>query len=416
MVAPSRQVSSGLLALHQSKHQPVSADRRRRSTWPQDRDGNEPAMSRKLALAFAEAGFPVFPVNVFRRGERWAKVPHVAQWAQTATTDPNILSEWWLRWPLAMPGLPLERCGLVVVDADRHGEGDGVALIRAMTLPAHPIVATKSGEHHYFKQPAQPIRFMQWDGGQVLGEGRFVVGYAVPEGECPELPEVFREGRAKPAISRNLDTVVSRHCDGAVEALRKMDPRDWNGEHDAWLGLLTGCKFVGIAREDFVEWSTKDPRYADDGEIIRRKWDSVVLKHGGAFYAALKQRGIRVRSDRQQSVEDHGSRSLTLFATKPSNRDLHFQRPTIKPRIDGLLRRLHRLASEQELFNSSCWMAEMTTMPRRDALGLLEQAVKETELWAQLGRDGVRKTIERGFQHIETKRSTTLTNERRNHA
>ena len=39
-----------------------------------------------------------------------------------------------------------------------------------------------------------------------------------------------------------------------LEALRKMDPRDWNGEHDAWLGLLTGCKYVGIAREEFVAW------------------------------------------------------------------------------------------------------------------------------------------------------------------
>jgi hypothetical protein len=46
-------------------------------------------MARKLALAFAEAGFPIFPVNVFRRADRWAKVPHVAQWAQTATTDPQ---------------------------------------------------------------------------------------------------------------------------------------------------------------------------------------------------------------------------------------------------------------------------------------------------------------------------------------
>jgi hypothetical protein len=155
------------------------------------------------ALAFAREGFAVFPVNVFRRGQRWAKVPHVTDWANAATTNTNVIGEWWLRWPLAMPGLPLERCGLVVVDADRHGGADGVALIREMTLPPHPIVATKSGEHHYFKQPEQPVRFAQWAGGQVLGEGRFVVGYALPEGECPELPEVFRGGSDARAINRN---------------------------------------------------------------------------------------------------------------------------------------------------------------------------------------------------------------------
>jgi hypothetical protein len=370
-----------------------------------------------LALAFAEAGFAVFPVNVFRRGKRWAKVPHVTDWANAATTDPSVIAEWWLRWPLAMPGLPLERCGLVVVDADRHGGADGVALIRSMTLPPHPIVATKSGEHHYFRQPAQPVRFLQWKGGQVLGEGRFVVGYALPVGEMPELPEVFCAGEAKRSISRNLDSVVSPHVDGVLEALRKMDPRDWNGEHDAWLGLLTGCKFVGIAPDDFIEWSTQDPRYAGDAEIIRMKWDSVVLKHGGAFYAALKQRGIKVnrtgsarQSAGQHTVEDHGGRPSSITCKKPSNRHLHFQHATMKPRIDGLLARLQRMASEQELFNSACFMAELTPMPSRDARGLLEQAVKDTALWAQLGRDGVRKTIERGFQHIETKSSATLTN------
>ena len=28
----------------------------------------------------------------------------------------------------------------------------------------------------------------------MLGNGRFVVGYSVPEGECPELPRVFWNG------------------------------------------------------------------------------------------------------------------------------------------------------------------------------------------------------------------------------
>jgi hypothetical protein len=231
---------------------------------------------KRLALAFADAGFPVFPVNVFRRGDRWAKVPHVTDWANAATTDATLIAEWWLRWPLAMPGVPLARCGLVVVDCDRHGGADGVALIREMTLPAHPIVATKSGEHHYFRQPAQPIRFMQWAGGQVLGEGRFVVGYSVPEGEMPELPEVFGAGSAKRAISRNLNTFVSHHpVSDRLAALRKMDPRDWNHcEHDPWFQLMTACKAVGIAREEFIAWSISDPDYADDAEIIARKWDS----------------------------------------------------------------------------------------------------------------------------------------------
>jgi hypothetical protein len=32
-------------------------------------------------------------------------------------------------------------------------------------------------------------------------------------------------------------------------------------------------KFVGIALDDFVEWSTSDPDYANDGAIIERRHD-----------------------------------------------------------------------------------------------------------------------------------------------
>jgi hypothetical protein len=149
--------------------------------------------TRKLALTFAEARFPIVPVNVFRRGERWRKQPYFRDWQNVATTDANKIRLWWDRWPWAMPGVPLSRCGIVVVDCDRHGGPDGVKLFRALgPLPPHPIFVTKSGgEHHWFRQPAVPIRFVKWAGGEVLGNGRFVVGYAVPEGPIPELPEVF---------------------------------------------------------------------------------------------------------------------------------------------------------------------------------------------------------------------------------
>jgi hypothetical protein len=155
--------------------------------------------TRKLALAFAEAGFPVFPVDVFydpgRR--RWRKVPCIKDWGNRATTNRYLIEVWWRKWPLALPGVPPGRCGEVIVDADRHpGGSDGVELFRALgPFPPHPVIPTKSGgEHHWFSQPAQPIRWAKWAGGEVLGHGRFVVGYAVPQGERPELPKVFWKG------------------------------------------------------------------------------------------------------------------------------------------------------------------------------------------------------------------------------
>jgi putative DNA primase/helicase len=81
----------------------------------------------RLALAFAEAGYPVIPVKVFRRGNRWRKEPYFKDWAYRATTDANLIKLWWERWPLAMVGVPLARCRYVVVDADRHGGGQTVS-------------------------------------------------------------------------------------------------------------------------------------------------------------------------------------------------------------------------------------------------------------------------------------------------
>jgi hypothetical protein len=159
-------------------------------------------MSRERALAFAAAGFPVFPVDVFWDDERkrWRKVPCIKDWERRATTNPGLIKMWWDKWPCAVPGVPLGRCGKVVVDCDRHGGSDGVELFHELDrtrgpFPVHPYNPTKGGgEHHWFSQPATPIRYAKWVGGEVLGHGRFVVGYVVPQGECPVLPQVFRQG------------------------------------------------------------------------------------------------------------------------------------------------------------------------------------------------------------------------------
>jgi hypothetical protein len=144
-------------------------------------------MTLPLALAFAEAGFAVVPVNVFRRGDRWRKVPYVSWRGETnqATTDPAKIKEWWDKWPSAMPGLPLRHH--VVIDADRRpGKPDGVELLRALgPFPQHPSNPSKSGQHHWYTQPPEPIRYERWAGGEVLGIGRLVIGYAVPQGPIP---------------------------------------------------------------------------------------------------------------------------------------------------------------------------------------------------------------------------------------
>jgi hypothetical protein len=155
----------------------------------------------ELALAFAAANYPVFPVDIYYDpdSKRWRKKPCIKNWEARATTNADTILGWWRGWPGAMPGIPPGRINKVIVDADRHpGCVDGVELFRELDrshgpFPPHPIVVTKSGgEHHWFSQPQSiRIQYAQWKGGEVHGHRRFVVGYALPVGAMPELPAVF---------------------------------------------------------------------------------------------------------------------------------------------------------------------------------------------------------------------------------
>jgi hypothetical protein len=71
----------------------------------------------EAALAYAQAGVPVFPL---RPG---GKDPCVTRGFHAATTDPVRIRQWWQRWPTANLGVPTgEPSGLVVLDVDpRHG-------------------------------------------------------------------------------------------------------------------------------------------------------------------------------------------------------------------------------------------------------------------------------------------------------
>jgi hypothetical protein len=146
----------------------------------------------ELALALAAAGVAVIPVRLYRRGDRWRKDPLIKDWGNRASADATTVEGWWRQFPFAVPGIVLARCGLVIVDADRHpGKPDGVAALRALGgLPPHPVIATRGGgEHHYFRQPDPPISFARWLGGEVLGTSKFAVAYAmIDPAQVPALP------------------------------------------------------------------------------------------------------------------------------------------------------------------------------------------------------------------------------------
>lgn len=108
--------------------------------------------------ALMRAGVTVFPCQ---EGGAFAKAPYTRRGFKDATTDQLTADLWSLKYPGAVWGLPCAMNGVLVLDADRHGKGDGVANILALfesnqfDWRSVPTVATPSGGYHfYFNRPA----------------------------------------------------------------------------------------------------------------------------------------------------------------------------------------------------------------------------------------------------------------------
>ena len=141
------------------------------------------------ALALANAGVKIFPAGVDKR-------PLFSGWQEIATTEGDIIADWWHRAPHALPAIPCGVNGLLVIDLDRHGNGsDGVRAFKELIVrhgalpPGVPTVRTpNNGFHLYFRQPpGEPLgngRGSLPAGCDVRGAGGFVIapGAVLPDG------------------------------------------------------------------------------------------------------------------------------------------------------------------------------------------------------------------------------------------
>jgi hypothetical protein len=385
--------------------------------------------------ALAHAGVPTIPVRVYQDPDgQWKKEP-LRKWGDEATTNRDILVGWWRSWPDAKPGIPLKRVGWVAIDLDDYDDADFRAAWvkpervvtrkgRSFVEPEHySIYATPSGGRHIvFAQPDPPLAGrMQWSPGvEVLGLGCLLTVYDWNAILYPRvaqravLPEVFRqpyapwEGekseslpkwnpRKKPTLRDEEETGERGEVAGAVEALRQMNPADWRGKsmggtcgYEKWFVFVSAVKSTGTTREDFIEWSTQDPRYAAHRKSIGRIWDSASGRHGGAFFKALSERGIK--------LSPNTTAKRGLFPKVPPGAS----GPTIdvRDRTRGLAAWLKREPGEDRLFRVGCVFAEIVhegPIKVGVANELLEGACQDNGLWRALGPEGCRETIARAF-------------------
>jgi hypothetical protein len=371
-------------------------------------------MTRPVVEALAHAGIPTIPVKVWHDG-RWKKEPLV-KWDQ-ATTDCGTLEEWSRRWPDARPGIPLREVGWVAIDVDAEGLAfwevwDGLG----PRGPYSKIQTVSGGWHFVFAQPPEAISRFKWsEGVEVLGTASVLTVYDVEEILFPRvapramLPEVFRKpfaGKkeacgfsAYPRIKRSAPRVVAVvdvDVTDATAALWKMDPCDWRGDYEGWFHPAGACKALGISRREFVKWSAGDPHYAADGRTVERIWESTKGAHGGAFYAALATRRIKVSAKRSL---------YPGVRTKPAS-PVHASHWLA--RVKGLRASLQRDQCEASLFSYACLYVEILYEEDRaspeafaTAFGLLEEDCPK--LIREVGIDAVRRSIRRAFENIKRK-------------
>ena len=142
----------------------------------------------ELARKLADAGLSVFPCGPDKRP--------LVSWRTQSSCDDEAITRWWLQFPGALPGIDLEKCGLLALDGDRHGGPDGRAALRAL-LQQHgfesreaPTTRTpRGGVHVYFTLNGQDLgngRGALPDGIDVRARGGYVIGPGaiLPDGRC----------------------------------------------------------------------------------------------------------------------------------------------------------------------------------------------------------------------------------------
>ncbi len=190
----------------------------------------------------------------------------------------------------------------MVLDVDPRNFPDGrdplaeLARDARLDLSACPHTVTGSGGHHYwFTKPAD-VQLLdsldEYPGVEFKSHGRQVVapGSIHPNGrrygwddlapfpeEAPPVPETLLRLARRPVRAHGEAAGLGELTpDMLAASLEHLDPCDFQ-DHDAWLALMMACHHAtaGEGRQEFIDWSTSDPRYADDAWTIGRRWDSL---------------------------------------------------------------------------------------------------------------------------------------------
>lgn len=165
-----------------------------------------------------------------------------------------------------------------------------------LDLSACPHVVTGSGGHHYYFRKPADVQLLDsletYPGVEFKSHGRQVVapGSVHPNGRRYEWDDLAPFPEEAPRVPDTLLRLIRRptraHGEAAgfgeltpemlAETLDQLDPEAF-AEHDKWRDLMMACHHAtaGEGRQEFIDWSTQDPKYRDDAWVIGRRWDSL---------------------------------------------------------------------------------------------------------------------------------------------
>ena len=244
------------------------------------------------ALAYAERNWRVLPIP------QGKKSPRLNKWQDAATTDPELIEQWWTQWPNDGVGIACgEASGIFVIDVDVAGGKTGDRTLADLEaqhgeLPETYTVRTGSGGWHYYFRfdPARPIRNgilgpgldIRGEGGQVLapptihpvtGEA-YLVHLDVPVADAPDwfYAEVGK-GRQAPSPRAPRPTGDS--------VIDETSPAHTFDRDHTWEELLVADGWLphhlGTDGEQYWTRPGKDPREGHSASTFYKGQDCLVV-------------------------------------------------------------------------------------------------------------------------------------------
>lgn len=279
--------------------------------------------------AYIAGGYELIPLHRFdavdRQGRPRGKSPLHAGWRTAQTSAEAVVSHCERGGNV---GVRLARGQLVVdvdprnfaVDADPLAELSREGLLDTAVAPH---VCTGSGGHHFYFKIPEDVSVVDtlpsYPGVEFKAFGRQVVaaGSIHPNRQPYYWDELSLEVKFAPKLPVELLNLIRRperkSASGAAGSLSPEElkycldqlPVEQYREHDVWLKIMMAAHHAtaGEGRQEFLNWSTTDPQYANDAARIGRRWDSLHrstpngVTVGSLFQAVLVHGGELPQTD-----------------------------------------------------------------------------------------------------------------------